>query len=69
MDVISGLTLDPTNKDFRSIFGRLYPREKVEDVLSSSYGRLVQKALEEVIEDNFPGERLKGKGRKSILLF
>jgi len=61
VDVISGLTLDPSNKDFLSIFGRLYPREKVQDVLSSSFGQLVQKALEEVIEENFPGEGFKAK--------
>ena len=60
VDVLSGLTLDKDNKEICSIFVRLFPCQTVDEVMRSEFGKLVQQALDEVIEENSP-EKSKGK--------
>ena len=42
-----------------SIFIRLYPLKTVDEVMETPFAKLVQQALNEVIEENFP-TKLKG---------
>lgn len=43
-----------------SIFVRLYPHQSVDEVMETPFAKLVQQALAEVIEENFPTTKSKG---------